>query len=197
MPLLRTSLCQKECVVKVVRESGKRELFARQITPRERPTVTLRPSCVHTRSNTVSMPRETESNLQAWNSDTNASGSCTWPKEEIEQSIALRIDGIPNDETYKDGPRRKFLKQATVSYMKFSKELTKYIVNIATRTLRLDFKYVHAEDNWTCRKKCSPASDKKLSNSLQMPFDIPRSQTWCSAMPKAPLPSQGVHAKNW
>ena len=39
------------------------------------------------------------------------------------------------------------MKQATVSYMKFSKELTKYNVNVATHTLRLDFKYVHAEDN--------------------------------------------------
>ena len=43
----------------------------------------------------MSMPRETESNLQAWNSDPNASGSRTWPKEEIEQSIDLRVDGIP------------------------------------------------------------------------------------------------------
>ena len=33
----------KECVVKVVSESGKRELFARQLTPRERPKATLRP----------------------------------------------------------------------------------------------------------------------------------------------------------
>ena len=48
------------------------------------------------------MPRETESNLQAWNSDSNASGSRTCPKEEIEQSIDLRIDGIPNDETNAD-----------------------------------------------------------------------------------------------
>ena len=48
------------------------------------------------------MPRETESNLQAGNPDPNASGSRTWPKEEIEQSIDLRVDGIPNDETYKD-----------------------------------------------------------------------------------------------
>ena len=39
------------------------------------------------------------------------------------------------------------MKQATVSYMKFRKELTKYNVNVATRTLRLDFKYVHAEDS--------------------------------------------------
>ena len=92
----------KESVVKVVSESGKRELFARQLTPRERPKATLRPSWVHTRSNTVSMLRATESNLQAWNSDPNASGSRTWPKEEIEQSIDLRVDGIPNDETYKD-----------------------------------------------------------------------------------------------
>ena len=50
----------KECVVKVVSESGKRELFARRLTPRERPKVTLRPSWVHTRSNTARMPRETE-----------------------------------------------------------------------------------------------------------------------------------------
>ena len=115
-----------------------KELFARQLTPRERPKVTLRPSGIHTRSNAVSMPRESESNLQAWNSDLNASGSRTWPKEEIEQSIDLReiqrfarasgeqvadvelqpdliresqyaekyvdlrVDGIPNDETYTD-----------------------------------------------------------------------------------------------
>ena len=92
----------KECVVKVVSESGRREFLARQLTPRERPKVTLRPSWVHTRSNTVSMPRETESNLQAWNSDPNASGSRIWPKEEIEHSTDLRVDGIPNDETYKD-----------------------------------------------------------------------------------------------
>ena len=91
-----------ECVVKVVSESGKRELFARQLTPRERPKVTLRPSWVHTRSNAVSMPRESESNLQAWNSDPNASRSRTWSKEEVEQSVDLRVDGIPNDETYKD-----------------------------------------------------------------------------------------------
>ena len=92
----------KEYVVEVVGESGKRELFARQLTPRERPKVTLRPSWVHTRSNIASMPRETESDLQTWNSDPNASGSRTWAKEEIEQSIDLRVDGIPNDETYKD-----------------------------------------------------------------------------------------------
>ena len=79
----------KECVVQVVSESGKRVLFARQLTPRERPKVTLRTSWVHTRSNIVSMPRETESNVQAWNSDPNASGSRTWPKEESEQSILI------------------------------------------------------------------------------------------------------------
>ena len=92
----------KDCVVKVVSESVKRELFVRQLTPPERPTVTLRPPWVHTRSNTVSMPRETESNLQAWNSDPNASGSRTWPKEKIEQTDDLTVDGIPNDETCKD-----------------------------------------------------------------------------------------------
>ena len=48
------------------------------------------------------MPRETESNLQTWTSNPNSSGSRNWPKEEIEQSIDLRVDGIPNDETHKD-----------------------------------------------------------------------------------------------
>ena len=59
----------KESVVNVVSESGKRELFARQLTPREQPKVTLRPSWLHTRSKTVSMHQETESNLQVRNSD--------------------------------------------------------------------------------------------------------------------------------
>ena len=40
--------------------------------------------------------------LQSRNSDPNASGSRTWPKEEIEQSIGLGVDGIPNDEKYTD-----------------------------------------------------------------------------------------------
>ena len=101
----------KECVVKIVSESGKRELFARQLTPRERPNVTLRPSWVHTRSNIVRMLRETESNVQAWNSDPNASGSRTWPKEEIEPSIDLGIDGIPNDETYEDECMQRIAEQ--------------------------------------------------------------------------------------
>ena len=48
------------------------------------------------------MPLETESNLQAWNSDPYASRSRNWLKEEIEQSIDLKIDGVPNDETYTD-----------------------------------------------------------------------------------------------
>ena len=48
------------------------------------------------------MPRETESNLQAWISNPKSSQSRKWPNEDIEQSIDLRVDGIPNDETYKD-----------------------------------------------------------------------------------------------
>ena len=78
-------------------------LLARQLTPRERPKVTLRPSWVHARSNNASMPRETESKLQTWKSNPNSSGSRNWPAEsEFEQSIDLRVDGIPDDETYKD-----------------------------------------------------------------------------------------------
>ena len=102
MPLSRIQSVPNECVVKVVSERVKRELLAIQLTLRERPKVTRRPSWVHTRSNTVSMPRETESNLQAWNSNPKSSESRTWPKEDIEQCIDLRFDGISNDETYKD-----------------------------------------------------------------------------------------------
>ena len=53
MPCITYKSVPKECVVKFVSESGKRELFTRQFTPRERPRVTLRPSWVHTRSYTV------------------------------------------------------------------------------------------------------------------------------------------------
>ena len=48
------------------------------------------------------MLRETESNLQAWNSNPKSSVSRKWPNEDIEQSIDLRVDGIFNDEIYKD-----------------------------------------------------------------------------------------------
>ena len=92
----------KESVIKVVSENGKRELFARQLTPRERPKLTLRPSWIYERSNTVSIPRETESNLQAWIYNPKSSESRKWPNEDIEQSIDLRVDGITNDETQKD-----------------------------------------------------------------------------------------------
>ena len=42
---------------------------------------------------------------------------------------------------------RKFMKQATVSYVKFSTESSKYSVNVATHSLKLYFKYVLAEHN--------------------------------------------------
>ena len=47
-------------------------------------------------------PRETESKLQTWSSNPIPSGSRNWPKEEFGQSVDLRVDGSPNDETYKD-----------------------------------------------------------------------------------------------
>ena len=46
-------------------------------------------------------PRETESKLQTWSSNPIPSCSRNWPKGESEQSVDLRVDGIPNDETYK------------------------------------------------------------------------------------------------
>ena len=91
-----------ECVVKVVNESRKRKLFARQLSHRKRPKVTLRESWVHTSSYDLRKPRETESRLQIWDSDPIPSGSRNWPKEEFEQSVDLRVDVIPDDETYKD-----------------------------------------------------------------------------------------------
>ena len=92
----------KECVVKVVSESGKRELFAWQLTPRERPKVTLRDTWGHTGSNVLHRPRETESKLQMWDTDTISSESRNWPNEECEQSVDLRVKGIANDEIYED-----------------------------------------------------------------------------------------------
>ena len=65
----------KEHVVKVVSESEKRELFARPLTPRKGPKVSLRPSWVHARSNNLREPPETESKLQTWTSNPNSSGS--------------------------------------------------------------------------------------------------------------------------
>ena len=47
-------------------------------------------------------PRETESKLQTWSSNPIPSGRRNWPKEESEQSVDLRVDGIPDAETYND-----------------------------------------------------------------------------------------------
>ena len=91
----------KECVVKVVSESGKREMFARHLTPREGPTVTLREKWVHRSSNALRVPRETEKKLQI-GTPTQFHQSRIWPKVQFEHSVDLQVDGIPNDETYKD-----------------------------------------------------------------------------------------------
>ena len=92
----------KECVVKVVSACGRRELFARQLTPREGPKVTLRDTWVHTSSDVLHQPRETESKLQMWDYNPIPSESRSWPDEECVQSVDLRVNGIPNDEIYKN-----------------------------------------------------------------------------------------------
>ena len=61
-------VCAKRMRRKGCQRTWKRELFARQLAPRERPKVTLRPSWVHARSSNASMP-QTESKLQTWNSN--------------------------------------------------------------------------------------------------------------------------------
>ena len=121
----------KESVVKVVSESGKRELFTRQVTPRERPKVTLRPSWIYDRSNTVSMPRETECNLQAWNSNPKSSESHKWPNEDIKQSIDLRVDGITNDETYKDEQYMQRIAEQAQKHL-VTKEIFKKTIHFRT-----------------------------------------------------------------
>ena len=83
-------------------DSLERELFTRQFTPREGPKVTLRSTCVHRSSNALRLPRETERKLQIWDPNPIPSESRIWPNEEFEQSVDLRADGIPNDETNKD-----------------------------------------------------------------------------------------------
>ena len=92
----------KECVVKVVSESGKRELFARQHTFREGSKVTLRDTWVPTGSTVLRLPRETENKLQMWDSNSIPSESRSWSDEEWVQSVDLRVNGNPNDEIYKD-----------------------------------------------------------------------------------------------
>ena len=99
MPLLRTSPVPKECVVKVVSENGKRELFARELTPREGQKVILRDIWV---PDVLRQPRETGSKLQMCDSNPIPSESRSWSDEEWEQSVDLRVNGIPSDETYKD-----------------------------------------------------------------------------------------------
>ena len=116
----------KDCVVKVVSESGKRELFARKLTPRERPKVTLRPSWVHTRSNAASMPRETKTNLQAWNSDPHASGSRTWPKEETNSLLISESAASPTTRLARTNSSCKESqnKSKTCDYKKNKRRLT-------------------------------------------------------------------------
>ena len=70
-----------------------------------------------------------------------------------------------------------------MSYMKFSTELTKYNVNVATRTLRLDFKHVHAEDH-VGRNALQHQTNFQATHCRCL-HDIPRnarSQTWYPAM---------------
>ena len=100
--IIRDLSVQNECVVKVVSESGKRELFARQLTPREGPKVTLRGTWVHTSSNVLRQPRETESKLQMCDSNPFPSESRSWPDEECAHSVDLRVNGITYDEIYMD-----------------------------------------------------------------------------------------------
>ena len=116
--------------------------------------------------------------MQAWNSNPKSSESRNWPNEHIEQSIDLRVDGIPNDETYNDEHymqriaeqvqkllvTKEFFKDDSSQDNILSEKTAKKIheagncdlhemqqrtnkVNVAIHRLKLDFKYVHAEES--------------------------------------------------
>ena len=167
----------KECVVKVVSESGKRELFARQLTPRKGSKVTLRTSWVHARSNNLREPRETESRLQTWNSNPIPSGSRNRPKEKFEQSVDLRVDGTPNDETYQDE-----------QYMQRIAEQVQKLVN-TERSLEADSpkdysKWEGREENsWSRQLRLAWSSAKNKESTMSTLLFIHRS--WIPSMSHA------------
>ena len=74
--------------------------------------------------------------------------------------------------------------------------LMKYNVNVVTHTLRLDFKYVDAEESRICQTTCSPASDKKLTNSLQDAHMTFQGTPWCSAVAEATFLSHRAYEKD-
>ena len=64
--------------------------------------VSLGDTWVPTGSTVLRQPRETENKLQMWDSNPAQSKSRSWPNEECEQTVDLRVNDIPNDEIYKD-----------------------------------------------------------------------------------------------
>ena len=91
----------KECIVKVVSESGKREMFARQLTPREGPKVTRRENGFIGAPTLCACLGKLRRSCR-YGTPPPFQQSCILPKVEFEHSVDLRVDGIPNDETYKD-----------------------------------------------------------------------------------------------
>ena len=95
-----------------------------------------------------------QSKLQTWNSNPTSSGSRNWPKGESEQSVALRVDGIPNDETYKDEQyMRRIAKQ-------FQKLVT------TERILKDDSPKDNIQTEWAAKKIYEAASCIKFSEEL-------------------------------
>ena len=90
-------------------------MFSTQLTPREGSKVTLREKLVHKSSNALRLLWETETKLPIWDSNLIPSESRIWPKEESEQSVDHRVDGIPDDETYKD---EQYMQRIAEQYQK-------------------------------------------------------------------------------
>ena len=111
------------------------------------------------------MPRETESNLQAWNSNPKSSESRKWPNEDIEQSIDLRVDGIPNDETYKD-------KQILAQNCRTSSETYGYERNIRRRLS--SGQHSQREDSDMCGRDGGGFGVEHVNNVQVVDFDMCR-----------------------
>ena len=93
----------KECVVKVVSESGKKESFARQLTPRERSKVTLRPTWVREKSKNARMQACTGKPRVYCRRKTltQIHQGVAIGRKRSSNNLLIRVDGIPNDETYR------------------------------------------------------------------------------------------------
>ena len=157
----------KECVVKVVSESGKREMFAGQLTPREGPKVTLREKWVHRSSNALRLPRETEKKLQTGDSNPIPSESHL-AEGGVLNSFDLRVDGIPNEETYKD---EQYVQRIAEQVQKLVNTNKKYFKRRPTWWQHSEWKG-REENLWSRNLRIAWKSEKDWQSTVSTMFFI-------------------------